>query len=98
MIHLLDEPEKALSELARVCRADGTLIVPTYMNRDKYGKTSAFAKTVGKAGAGFKRQFTERSYRDFFKENGFDDVTVVLINGRIPCAVVLIRLNKDGGL
>ncbi len=29
VIHLPDEPEKALSELARVCRADGTLIIPT---------------------------------------------------------------------
>ena len=96
VIHLLDEPEKALSELARVCRQDGTLIVPTYMNRDKNGKTSAFAKTVGKAGADFKRQFTESSYKDFFTENGFDDVTVVPIHGRIPCAVAVIRLNKEG--
>lgn len=68
VIHLLDEPEKALSELARVCRQDGTLIIPTYMNRDKNGKTSAFAKTVGKAGADFKRQFTEKSYKDFLRK------------------------------
>jgi len=97
VIHLLDEPEKALSELARVCKPSGTLIIPTYMNKDGKGKTSTFAKTVGKAGADFKRQFTESSYKDFFTENGFKDVTVVPIHGRIPCAVAVIRSNKEEG-
>ncbi len=97
VIHLLDEPEKALSELARVCKSSGTLIIPTYMNKDGNGKTSAFAKTVGKAGADFKRQFTESSYKGFFTDNGFKDVTVVPIHGRIPCAVAVIRLNKEAG-
>ena len=31
VIHLLDEPRKALKELNRVCRDGGTLIIPTYM-------------------------------------------------------------------
>ncbi len=97
VIHLLDKPEKALSELARVCKPDGTLIIPTYMNKDAKGKTSAFARTVGKAGADFKRQFTESSYKDFFAENGFEDVSVVPIRRRIPCAVAVIRLNRKDG-
>ena len=66
VIHLLDEPMKALCELRRVCRNGGQLIIPTYINRTKGGKTSGFAKTVGKAGADFKRQFTFDSYKDFF--------------------------------
>ena len=33
VIHLLDEPEKALQELSRVCRPGGRIILPTYMNR-----------------------------------------------------------------
>ena len=47
VIHLLDEPYKALAELDRVCRSGGTIIVPTYMNRSEQGKTSGFASTVG---------------------------------------------------
>ena len=35
VIHLLDEPYKALAELDRVCRSGGTIIVPTYMNRSE---------------------------------------------------------------
>lgn len=65
VIHLLDEPYKALAELDRVCRSVGTIIVPTYMNRSEQGKTSGFASTVGRAGADFKRQFTFDTYKQF---------------------------------
>ena len=38
VIHLLDEPEKALQELSRVSRPGGRIILPTYMNRSESGK------------------------------------------------------------
>ena len=91
VIHLLDEPMKALGELDRVCKAGGRLIIPTYMNRDKTGSTSGFATAVGKAGADFKRQFTVESYRQFFLDAGYRDVSIQLAEGRIPCAVAVMR-------
>ena len=90
VIHLLDEPMKALHELDRVCRPGGRLIIPTYMNRDRRGKTSGFANAVGKAGADFKRQFTVESYRQFFLDTGYADVRIQLAEGRIPCAVAVM--------
>ena len=87
VIHLLDEPLKALGELNRVCRPSGLLIIPTYMNRNRKGETSSFAAVVGKAGADFKRQFTVESYRQFFLDAGYKDVEITLAEGRIPCAV-----------
>lgn len=95
VIHLLDKPLKALAELNRVCRPGGTLIIPTYMNRDRKGRTSGFAKTVGKAGADFKRQFTVESYRQFFLDAGYNDVQITLAEGRIPCAVAVMK-KKEG--
>ncbi len=91
VIHLLDTPLTALSELDRVCKDGGTLIIPTYMNKDAKGKTSGFAGAVGKAGADFKRQFTVESYRQFFRDAGYRDVEVSLADGRIPCAVAVMR-------
>ena len=91
VIHLLDEPYKALSELDRVCRRGGMIIIPTYINKTEKGRTSRFAKTVGKAGADFKRQFTFRSYQNFFRKAGYKNVSYKLIDGRIPCALAIIK-------
>ena len=88
---LLDNPLTALGELNRVCKDGGMLIIPTYMNKDGKGKTSGFAGAVGKAGADFKRQFTLESYRQFFLDAGYPDVRVSLADGRIPCAVAVMR-------
>ena len=91
VIHLLDEPYKALAELDRVCRKGGKIILPTYMNKNEKGKTSQFANAVGKAGADFKRQFTFDTYKQFIKEAGYTDVDYSWIDGKIPCAVAVIK-------
>ena len=91
VIHLLDEPYKALSELDRVCRKGGKIIIPTYMNKNEKGKTSQFANAVGKAGADFKRQFTFDTYKQFIKEAGYTNVDYSWIDGKIPCAVAVIK-------
>ena len=91
VIHLLDNPLTALGEMNRICKDGGMLIIPTYMNKDGRGKSSWFAGAVGKAGADFKRQFTVNSYKQFFLDAGYPDVKVALADGRIPCAVAVMR-------
>ena len=91
VIHLLDNPMTALSELNRVCKDGGMLIIPTYINKDDKGKTNGFSDAVGMAGADFKRKFTMESYRQFFLDAGYPDVEVSLADGRIPCAVAVMR-------
>ena len=91
VIHLLDHPSRALNELNRVCRPEGTLIIPTYMNRDRRGRDKGFVSAVGRAGANFKRQFTPESYRQFFLYAGYSDVTISTAEGRIPCAVAVMK-------
>lgn len=91
VIHLLEEPYRALGELDRVCRRGGRLIIPTYMNQTEKGTTNHVSGAIGKAGADFKREFTMSSYEKFFEEAGYTDVAYTLCRGRIPCAVAVIR-------
>ena len=92
VIHLLDEPYKALAELDRVCRKGGKIILPTYMNKNDKGKVSGFINVIGKAGADFKRQFTFDTYKKFIKDAGYENVEYTLIEGKIPCAIAVITL------
>ena len=46
------------------------------------------------AGADFKRQFTVESYRQFFLNAGYRDVSIPLAEGRIPCAVAVMNKGK----
>ncbi len=91
VIHLLDEPLKALGELERVCRPGGRIIIPTYMNQTDKGTTNNVSGAIGRAGADFKREFTLATYRQFFAGAGYPDARYTLCPGRIPCAVAVLR-------
>ena len=95
VIHLLDEPYKALSELDRVCRTGGKIILPTYMNGTEKGTTNGVSSVIGKAGADFKREFTPETYRQFIADAGYTNVTYTLCKGRIPCNVAVIKKRRD---
>ena len=89
VIHLLPEPRKALDELTRVVKPGGKIIIPTYINLSK--KSSGFAvKFFEKLGADFKRQFEIESYKQFFRDMGYEDVEYSVVEGRMPCAVAVI--------
>ena len=90
VIHLLDDPFSALKELQRVCRVGGQLIIPTYVNMEKKGKTNLLVRTLDKAGARFKQQFTYQSYREFYEKAGYTNVRFDIVEGKMPCAIAFI--------
>ena len=57
-------------------------------------KAKGFDKTIDKAGANFRQDFTYESYREFFAGAGFVKICTNLIDGRVPCAVAVI--SKQG--
>lgn len=85
VIHLLDDPGKAIDELKRVVKPGGTIIIPTYI----HFKKSVAAGLFNKAGAGFKRYFDSNTYLDFFEQLGIKDVRYHICEGRMPCDVAV---------
>lgn len=91
VIHLLDEPEKALNELLRVCKPGGVVIIPTYVNNENHGKQNWFVTMLEKCGAGFKCQFDYPSYQQFFDEMGHPEASFSIVRGKMPCAIAVVR-------
>lgn len=90
VIHLLDEPTKAIDEMLRVCKKGGKVVIPTYINMGK-SDSELLIKLFSFAGAHFTRQFDRQSYRQFFRDNGYTDVEFDVVEGRMPCAIAIIH-------
>ena len=96
VIHLLDNPYAALKELLRVCKKGGKVIIPTYINNENTGKPKVFVHLLEKLGANFKQQYDFKSYRKFFETAGYIAAKYTLIDGKIPCAIVVITKGAFG--
>ncbi len=84
VIHLLDNPACALSQMKRVCKPDGKIIIPTYINKENKNSMLA-AKLLGKTVVDFKRQFSLETYKEFFRRLGIKDAEYKIVDGRMPC-------------
>lgn len=90
VIHLLDDPKSALDELMRVCKPNGSVIIPTYVNICKSGKPSIIVKVLERLGVKFRRQFSPDSYKEFFSNMGYRDVSYSLVAGKMPCCIAVL--------
>ena len=91
VIHLLNNPIKAIQELDRVCKLNGKIIIPTYMNKNSVGNVDNVSNSINKLGVDFKRKFNKEKYMSFFKDLGYQDVRYIECTGRIPCVVAIIK-------
>ena len=96
VIHLLPDPGQAMHELERVVRPGGQIIIPTYINMSKKTGTAA-VKFITLLGADFKRQFDLESYRQFFADMGYENVEYYVVDGRMPCAIAVIKKEETVG-
>lgn len=91
VIHLLDDPRKAMDELVRVTKPGGMIIVPTYLTKTDRAH-NGMVGLFNKAGANFKSLFDLDSYKAFFSDMGYTDVEYKVATGKMPCAVAIIRV------
>ena len=70
-------------------RPGGLVIIPTYINMSRKNGRIAVS-FMKKLGADFKKEFDLDSYKEFFKNLGYDDVEYAVVDGRMPCAIAAI--------
>lgn len=90
VLHLLEEPEKAVRELCRVTKQGGRVIVPTFMAKNSSPLIKIYTLLGYKAFA----SYTAESYEKMLKNCDCGRVKVTEINGLIPVAFGVIKVRK----
>lgn len=90
VIHLLNQPDIAISELIRVCKKGGKIIIPTYIITKEHGISTILIRLINHITKTFLYQFNEQSYKNFFKKLGYSQIDFEVINGRTACCIAVI--------
>ena len=85
-LHIVPEPEKALSEIRRVLKDDGVLVAPTFTHADNafFGKVKAFFMKL--AGFPLHSKCTSHEYLAFLRENGWTVQKSTVLKASFPLA------------
>ena len=85
-LHIVPEPEKALSEIRRVLKDDGVLVAPTFTHADNafFGKVKAFFMKL--AGFPLHSKWTSPEYLAFLRENGWTVQKSTVLKASFPLA------------
>lgn len=81
-LHIIPEPEKALAEIDRVLKANGTLIAPNFIEREK-GKKNLWQKILSLGGIKFAHEWTKEEYKTFLSDHGWQVTKSHVCKGRI---------------
>ena len=83
-LHIVPEPEKALSEIRRVLKDDGVLVAPTFTHADNtfFGKVKAFF--MKPAGFPLHSKWTSHEYLAFLRENGWTVQKSTVLKASFP--------------
>ena len=85
-LHIVPEPEKALSEIRRVLRDDGVLVAPPFTPAENSfsGKIRAFFMKL--AGFPLHSRWTSHEYLAFLRENGWTVQKSTVLKASFPLA------------
>ena len=70
-LHIIPEPEKALNEIDRVLRKDGSLIAPNFVNHKGRLGSRIWSGILKIAGIRFEHQWSGQEYLDWLERHGW---------------------------
>ena len=92
VLHLLDEPEKAVKELYRVTKRGGRILLPTFMTRNDSKLSKVLLTVYKKLGYEASTEYTPRSYVFMLKGCNLGTVKAKIIKGLVPvCYAVIVK-------
>lgn len=83
-LHILPDPEKALSEIRRVLKKDGILISPNFVHDNQNRISGIFSKALSAAGVVFEAKWDANGFLSFLEQNGFAVKHAKLLHSTIP--------------
>ncbi len=82
-LHVMPNPEKALSEIDRVLRKDGILIAPNFVGHQNGFVSKIWSRLLKLAGIQFQHQWTAKQYLKWLDQNGWNITFSKLLDSRI---------------
>lgn len=87
-LHIIPEPEKAISEISRVLKYDGILIAPNFIHSETTVTSKLWLKILKVLGIKFEHEWSRKTYENFLRQNGFKITKSVEIQARLTMAYV----------
>lgn len=91
VLHLLEEPERALDCLLADVRPGGRVILPTYLQGEAGAGIGAALKAYEALGFCPKAEYTLDSYRELLSGCGAELIRVERLEGRLPVGFGVLR-------
>lgn len=91
VLHLLDEPAKAVAELWRVTAPGGVLLLPTFLMGEAGPLIKLLVALYRLLGFRQKHAFTRQSYQTFFEGIGLPLAELAIVPGRLPVGLAVLR-------
>lgn len=89
-LHIMPQPERALVEIKRVLAKDSIMIAPTFVYAGNK-KAALLSKLMTLTGFRAYHKWTEQSYMQFLKDNGFAIIDNTLLKASFPLAYVVAK-------
>ena len=83
-LHIVPQPEKALQEIKRVLKDDGTLIAPTFTHAGNSFSGMVRAFFMRMAGFPLRSKWTSAEYLRFLRQNGWTVRKSVVLKASFP--------------
>lgn len=90
-LHIMPDPDAAISEIKRVLRPDGMLIAPTYIHGENTLRQRLKARLMALTGFREYAHWTEAAYHDYLQSHGLTIAHHVLLPASFPLAYTECR-------